>query len=103
MIGAGSTAAVGLGSFVSYGWMKGVLSVSAATGTTTVMGPCMLAGGVMIAATVNQIINANTTIREIENSLDNLTVDVKKIDEEVVDTQESTDFSKTLTGAFSLT
>lgn len=52
----------GLGGFVTYGWMKGVLSFSAATGTSTVMGPCMLAGGVMIAASVNQIINANHTI-----------------------------------------
>lgn len=68
-VGTTIAASVGLGCFIGYGAYFKILTVSAATGTSTVLGPCLLIGGVVIAVGVNQALKADLLITEMDSAL----------------------------------
>lgn len=100
-VGTTCAAAAGLGCFVGYGAYYGVLSAAAATGTTTVMGPAMLAGGVMIALAVNQTLKADMLITEINKALEETEVDFRKLQAEQKD-QEVSRYAQQFQRAFNV-
>lgn len=73
----------------------------ACTGTSTVLAPCVIVGGAMIAVGYNQISKSNEMIDEFQGRMDTMEIDIEKIQKDLEDNKCSTELSGEINKAFS--